>query len=280
MVMRYPYYKNRIIEADLVQRVLEDQTGNEEKQVNRLMKQAALLAVILLVVAIAVPMSAPQPASAQNNTYTITVTGVGTAAGAPDVASVELGVETINTSLANAFEQTSSTLTAINDAILGANVAAADIQTGTMTIAPEDRIDPQTGGQTGEYVYRVRSTLVVTLRDMNTVQQIIGAAVNAGANVVQNLNLGIVSPDGLETSARAAAIENARARATELAQAFGVSVGDPIVITETVTTSALPTVPTTNPRGSLVQDAELPQNAGQMIVTVQVQVTFNLRPIS
>ena len=51
-------------------------------------------------------------------TNTITVSGFGSAFGEPDVAYVELGVEQVNESLAEAFTSTADTMNAVIDALV------------------------------------------------------------------------------------------------------------------------------------------------------------------
>ena len=63
-------------------------------------------------------------AAAQDNpANTLTVTGVGTASGAPDIAILELGVQTINSDVVAAFSEANSRLNAVRDALLGQGIA-------------------------------------------------------------------------------------------------------------------------------------------------------------
>lgn len=217
-----------------------------------------------------------RPAHAQAG-QTITVTGIGTASGQPDIATVEIGYQILNTQLANAFNNGNTAMVSITQALLDQGIAQSDIQLVAYNVTPNDR--GQGGVPTGNFIYRFSQILRVTIRDISKVNQIITAVVAQGANVVQNFAFGIDNVDALETQARTEAIKNARARADQLATGLGVYVSDAINITDNVTVNNI--VPTgSGSRGAVVQ---LPEEgsavplAGQFIVTVQVGITFTLR---
>ena len=216
------------------------------------------------------------PAAAQGGGgYTITVNGVGTASGQPDIATVEIGYQTLNGNLANGYNDSQKAITNFTNAIKEAGVAETDIQLLTSTINPEDRA-AGAAGPTGNFFYRFNTIMRVTIRDVSKVDAILGAAITNGANIVQNFAFAIDKVDALETQARTAAVQNARARAEVLAQANGVNVGDALTINETVTVGNV--LPTGNgSRGAVVQDNTVGGAVGQLIVTVSVQVTYAMR---
>jgi uncharacterized protein YggE len=215
------------------------------------------------------------PAQAQGGGYTITVNGIGTASGQPDIATVEIGYQTLNGNLVNGYNDTQRAVGAFVTAIKDAGVAETDIQLMTSTINPEDRA-AGAAGPTGNFFYRFTTVMRVTIRDVSKVDAIIGAAVANSANIIRNFAFAIDKVDALESQARAEAVKNARARADLLAQSIGVSVGDALTINEVVTVGTV--LPTGNgSRGAVVQDGTVGGNVGQLIVTVQVQVTFTLR---
>jgi hypothetical protein len=236
--------------------------------------KSLLIAIIVVLVLALFGPGETSPAQAQAGN-TITVNGVGTASGQPDIATVEFGYQVLNTDKAAAFGNANTVTGAITKALLEAGIAQTDIQLQGFTIVPEDRATAGVG-PSGNFIFRVTSTLRVTLRDLSKIDAIIAAAVTNGANIVQNFAFGIDKVDSLEARARAEAVKNARARAEVLATSLGVKVGDAITISEAVQVSnVLPTG--TGSRGAVVEAGELPGNVGQLIVTVQVQVTYTLR---
>ena len=206
-------------------------------------------------------------------TNTITVNGFGTAYGEPDVAYVELGVEQVEESLATAFTDTANTMNAIIEALVEAGIAREDIQTTGVNVFPEDRWDPQTGTSTGR-VYRVRNTARVTVREIAQIESVITTAVEAGANTIYNLNFGIADPTQLEQDARVNAVEDARTRAERLAEALGVTVGEPVIISEVLQGGGIPFARFEGMGGAGMDLASQPVSPGQLSVNVQVQITF------
>lgn len=162
----------------------------------------------------------------------ITVTGVGEASGSPDVAYVDLGVDVSNSDLGKAIAQANQAMESIMDAMKQMGVADEDMQTTNFNVWPEDRYDPQTGQPTGERIYHVQNTLHVTVRDIAKVGEVLDAGLEAGANNVYGLYFGVDDTSKLEAKARTEAVADARDRAEQLAEALGVKLGDPIIISE------------------------------------------------
>ncbi len=238
-------------------------------------KRSLLFAFALLVIGAGATFAqevTPMPSYPAN---TITVSGFGTAAGEPDVAYTELGVEITDPDLATAFAQTAETMNAVIAALVEAGVAREDIQTTGVNVYPQERFDPMGASATPERVYLVRNTVRVTARDVAQVETLITTAVAAGANTIYNLNFGIEDSSALEQAARLDAVEDARNRANQLASALGVTVGAPIIINEVINTGG----PITPMGGGLASanlqfDVSQPVSAGQLNVTVAVQITF------
>ncbi len=201
------------------------------------------LTILLAVFAVLILAVAPIAAQEGDNSYpanTITVTGTGSAAGTPDIANLEIGVEVFDPEVSTAFNQANATVDAVIAALLEAGVAREDIRTVNVNIyqdnygGPFPMMAPNESGmaQQPEPVFRVNNMLRVTIRDIAIVADVIGAAVEAGANNIFGLNFGIDDRTALESEARADAIANAEARAQELAGLIGAELGDVIMVNE------------------------------------------------
>jgi hypothetical protein len=214
-----------------------------------------------------------RPASAQGGD-TITVNGVGTASGTPDIATVEIGFESLANQLQNAFNTSNQNISNITKALIGAGVQATDIQKVVFTISPVDRV--QAGNPTGNFQFRIRQVLRVIVRDVGKADATVTAAIAAGANIVQNFAYALDQADEAEGRAREAAMKNARARANQAAAALGVAVSDVVNVVENVVVA--PVIPIGNgSRSTPPGESEVTGNVGQIIVTVNVTVTFTLR---
>lgn len=188
-------------------------------------KKFSILAVLALVLVAAMPAAAQ---SAPANT--ITVTGSAVVNGTPDQASIDLGVDVFAKSVSDSFATANNTLRDINDALLALGIAQEDIQTSNLSVYSTTRYTPEAGDEAG---YQISNTVSVTIRDVDQVDAVIDAAINAGATNMYGLNFSIKDAAPLETQARAAAVQQAQARAAELAGLLGVELGNVVSISET-----------------------------------------------
>lgn len=172
--------------------------------------------------------------AAESARESISVTGFGEATGVPDMATVQLGVSVTADTITAAIDLSNRTMEQVRQAVLGRGIAETDMQSINFSVWPEDKYDPQTGQQTGERIYHVDTTLQVKVRDIAQVSQIIQTGLDAGANNIWGLTYGIDDSAALEAEARAKALEDAGDRAQQLANALGLTLGEPIMVSELV----------------------------------------------
>ncbi len=203
----------------------------------------------------------------------LTVVGVGTVRARPDQAVVTLGVETEGEALAAALGENNQRASAMLAALKAQGVTEADIQTASFQIQIEEPRDPQTGRRTGPPVYHVTHVYTILFRDLDRVGQGVDAAVAAGANRVDAIAFRIGDPNRLAMEARRLAAEDAKARAQALASALGAQLGRIVSITETAIPQPVPMARAP----AFAEAAAVPVAAGELEITVQIQVTWELR---
>ncbi len=211
---------------------------------------------------------------------TLSVTGVGQASGPPDLAYVDLGIVTSGPEVGPAVAQSNEIARAVVESVTGADVAEEDLQTSFFNVWSEERYPPglpmEEGGAPPDQpavIFHVENSVRVTVRDVNTTGDVIQVALDAGANQVRSVNFSLEDTTALEEEARTQAIENARARAADLADKMGVTLGDPVVISEGPRTSGPSVVEGAYGLGG---GGGPPISAGQVTVSVQVNVTFRI----
>jgi uncharacterized protein YggE len=217
------------------------------------------------------------PARAQQTIRSITVEGIGRASSAPDLVSITLGAETISTNLDDAVAQIRTRIAAITSAMIELGVFPYDMQASGIDVQPQDLLDSRSGGVSGQLVYRVRGTLSVIMRDIGQIEELLNSAVTAGANIIGEFRYGVTAITALEAAARTAAIESARDRATQLAAGLGLTVGVPLTVEEILIERAFPTAENPGAGSATVGLDRTTTNAGQLIVTVQIRVTFRVQ---
>ena len=232
------------------------------------MKRILLTLVLLLTLVTA--------AQAQETYRALTVTGSGSATGAPDLALVRLGVQTSDEDVLAAFTRSNDITAHIIEALLALGVERKDIQTSGLSLYQDRPYDPYSDVEDGVIVYWAQNTLSVTLRDISLVGEALGASVQAGANSIDRLSYGISDPTALEDSARELAVTDARARAEHLAALTGTQLGRVLNIDES---SYQP-----RPQNDLRAAAMIVEaggsgatvEAGQLSVRVELRITWEL----
>ncbi|MEJ2292750.1 MAG: SIMPL domain-containing protein [Deinococcales bacterium] len=227
----------------------------------------AFLAVVLLT---SVASAAAQGSSPADRG--LLVHGSGTVYGEPDIALLTLGVDVAEPKVKDALATADHTMQAVRQVFLNAGVASQDIRTVAFNVWRED-IRDRSGTVTGER-YHVRHSYQVTLHDLARLGDLLGAAVDAGANNVQGIDFSIADPAALQARARAAAMRDAQARAQQLATLAGVTLGRPVSIEETSTPLASP-APTM--AAARVGGGGAPVEGGQLAVKAQVTVRYAIQ---
>lgn len=233
---------------------------------------AAILAVLALALALSGAAPVARAQAPDDATRTIQVTGTGSASGSPDVANIQLGVQLFETDLGTALTHANATMEAIIAALVDQGVPREDIRTTNFSIYQDQGpqpMDTQSGTQTR---YAVNNVVEVKVRDLTQISAVLQAALDAGANNVYGLTFGLDNAAALQAEARTKAVEDARARAQALADAFGLQVGDPISIREGTEAGGGPMVAYDSGMGGggpVISE-------GQLAVNMQVTVVFEL----
>ena len=220
------------------------------------------------------PVVVQESASGSQQTG-IWVDGSGSAAAAPDVADLSFGVETRADTVADARAEAASAMDRVI-ASLGTNgVAGDDIRTTHFSIQPVTVYEEGTRGeQTPKIVgYRVSNFATARIRDLGAVGGIIDAAAAAGGDAVRinGIGLAVDDPQPLEVEARKLALEDATAKAEQIASVMNVTLGDPVYISQY---GGAPRVARESAVFALAADASTPISGGQQEIRVGVQVVF------
>lgn len=197
------------------------------------MKHLKYLIVTVLLVLLAVPALAQDGTTPAN---TITVVGTGNASGTPDNASIQFGVELRSQDLSTVFSDVNAAIDQVINAVVEAGVAPEDVRTVGLNVYQErGMVEPMMSDEGNGQVpttYIVSNQINVTVRDIDSVPDVIDAAIAAGSNQIYGLEFRISDTDMLESDARSAAIEDANARAAELANLVGATLGNVVSVEE------------------------------------------------
>ena len=228
-----------------------------------------IVAAVAGVVALAIPASG---AGTAENRF-ITVTGVGTISVVPDAVRFNATVSSLGTTNAAALSSASKSTAAVRAALKDAGIATKDIRSASISVYPEYNWTQETGTKiTG---YRASQSFDVLVRTASKAGTIIEAAVKAGGD---NVQLGGVIPTTLNPSlatedARAAAVANAKSKASSYAKLLGTSIGKVLSLEE----QSSPVYSSPFPMAKAAEaDTAVQIDLGEQDVTVTITVRWAL----
>lgn len=197
---------------------------------------AIVLATSILLLSQAFPKEAvyAQTDPAATTQPSITVVGEGTAPVEPDIAVANIGVQVANADVKAASSEAQEIMNAVLAAIQEQGVAEEDIQTSGFSIFADFGPASPTGEQAQTPLYRVSNNVNATVRDLTLVPAVLDAAIAAGANNIFGVSFSVDDPSEAAAAARAQAIENAQAKAEDLAQLTGLQLGNVVSVSEII----------------------------------------------
>jgi uncharacterized protein YggE len=228
------------------------------------------VAAVAGVVALAIPANG---AGTADNRF-ITVTGVGTVSVVPDAVRFNATVSSVASTNAAALSSASKSAAAVRAALKNAGIAVKDIRSANISVYPEYNWTQETGTKiTG---YRASQSFDVLVRTASKAGSIIEAVVTAGGD---NVQLGGVIPTTLNPSvatedARAAAVTNAKSKASSYAKLLGTSIGKVLSLEEQ--SSPVYSSPFPMAKAGLAADQAVEIDLGEQDVTVTITVRWAL----
>lgn len=162
------------------------------------------------------PASLP-PAAVCDSSRSIQVSGTAVVNVTPDRALIQLGIQSNGATVSKVEAANSETIARIVNAVKAQGVDARDIATDWYVIEPiyEEYSSLRIKG------YRINNTIAITLREIGKVNRVLGAALNAGANQVLNVELYTSDLRRYRDQARQLAMKAAQEKARAMAGAVG-----------------------------------------------------------
>ncbi len=234
-------------------------------------KLFSLIAVLVMAVVLGACVSV-QPAT-QLTPRSMSVNGSAQVMLTPDLAYISIGVHTENPDAKEAVAANNAQAQKITDAIKALGVDAKDLQTTNFSIYPQQQYDNE-GNLTGT-TFVVDNTVYVTLRDLAKIGDTLQAAVDAGANNIYGIQFDVADKTAALAQGRKAAVENAKTQAEELAQASGVTLGA-VQSINFYNSYPIPTV-MDGKGGAAAMQAAVPISAGQLTITVDVNIVYEIK---
>ncbi|NNE41512.1 MAG: SIMPL domain-containing protein [Marinicaulis sp.] len=204
---------------------------------------------------------------------TITVSGEGRAAAAPDMAVISIGVQNEGKTASEALRANSDAMRATIKKLKDLDVADKDIQTSGLSVNP--RYDYQKNRSNPPIVgYTASNTVTVRLRDLDDAGAVIDQAVQSGANNLGGISFTFAEPKPLYEKARKDAVKDAKAKAELLTDAAGVKLGRLVTIQDGYAQAPSPRPMMARMEASA--DSSVPIAAGESVVTATVNMVYEI----
>ena len=238
-------------------------------------KMFRTLATIVTVSAVAgfIALAIPAHGAGTTDNRFITVIGVGSVSVVPDAVRFSATVSTAGATNNAALSTATKSAAAVRQALKDAGIASKDIRSANISVYPEYNWTQEAGTKiTG---YRASQSFDVLIRSASKAGIIIEAVVTAGGDSVQ---LGGVIPVTLNPTlateqARAAAVANAKSKASSYAKLLGTSIGKVFSLEE----QSSPVYSSPFPMAKAAADATAVEiDLGEQDVTVTITVRWAL----
>jgi hypothetical protein len=214
--------------------------------------------------------------SANPNLRTLNVSGSGQVVVNPDLAYINLGSRAESVNPGEAVAQSNAQIESIINVLKSKGISEQDIATSNFNIYSME--DYGFDGQRTGMRYVVENTVGVTVRDLPKLGEILQAAIEAGANNVYGISFDLEDKTEILAKARELAVENGTEKAQDLAQLTGVELG---ALYNVSIFGGVPMPFNMGGKGGGVAYesalADVPVSPGQLTITVEVNMTFEIK---
>jgi len=223
---------------------------------------------------LAAMMAATAAGAAHAEERRINVDATGTVQIAPDMATITLGVTHENAEASAAMQATSDAVSKVLARLTEMGIEDRDVQTRDLSLSP---VWSGRHGQNGEKPeitgFTASNRVFVRVRDLTQLGKVMDAVIQDGANDFGGLSFGVQDPKPIEAQARAKAVGEATAKAQQLAQAAGVTLG-PV---QSISEQSAGIRPMAEMRALSMADAGgVPVAGGEVSVSVSVSMEFEI----
>ena len=230
------------------------------------------LILTLLLASCAAPAAT---ATATNEEYgEMSVNGNGKVYLTPDVAYINIGVQSESENVADALNINNDQAQAVANALIELGVAQEDIQTTAFNVYPQKEYSPM-GEEIGTK-YVVDNTVYVTVHDLQNLGTLLDSVVRSGANSINGITFDVTDKESAISQAREMAIQSAKSQAEELAAVSGVEIVY-VKYLSAYSNSTPYSVADMKAYSSVGAGSNVPVSAGQLVISVDASITYAIK---
>jgi uncharacterized protein len=233
---------------------------------------AGVAGLLLTSVTTGAAQQIPMPTNQQTG---ISVVSEGIVLATPNVVRITLGVEIFDASLSNGQTEAARRMDAVVQRLKAAGIDESNIRTVNYTINPQ--YDTRDGNTQVLRGYQIQNLVEIKSNNVPGLGALLDEVVAAGASRIYGIRFESADTPRLKEQARDQAMQNARAKAEQLARNAGVSVGRPILIEESDTGDAVPVRAEAAAQAGLRAAPSTPIQPGELQVRTIVRVVWSIQ---
>lgn len=200
--------------------------------------------------------------------HSITVIGQGEVFAVPDIATIQLEVNTTNERLSIAQQENAATMNNIIQTLIQMGIPRENIQTVNYSVYP--KYDYVNGEQVFKG-YEVANSIMVKLTDIQQVGNVIDTAVMQGANRVSNIQFSVEDVDRYKQESIVRALQNAQLKARTIAETLHLQIAPQPVRVNEVENGGQP-APLF--KATMSESAATPIEGGQISIHSTIRVQY------
>ncbi len=204
----------------------------------------------------------------------ISVSGRGVIKVKPDIACINIGVETRNADAQKAQQDNARVMDKVVEKIRSLGIEEEDIKTIRYNLYPLQKYDKETG-KSSVYEYRAVNIVEVTVRDIDKMGTVIDGVASVGSNTVSGIRFGVADNQKYYTDALEMAVKNAAGKAESIAKALGVTLKGAVNVQETSYGEPVIRYDSASKMKSDAEDVETPVSPGELEISAGVTVQFS-----
>jgi uncharacterized protein YggE len=208
----------------------------------------------------------------------LTVEGEGKVQAVPDIATLSVAVNQEGEDLDPVMAKVRHDMGKILEAVKAQGIEDKDVQTEIFNVRPKFEYDKHTNPRRVGYV--VTNQVTVKVRDLKKVGKVLAAVTAGGATDVNGPDFEVDNPQTYQRKALTLAFEDARSKASALADAAGVHLGQIVSMAPGAINRPMPRIPyMMRPMGSLAAtvDTQEPIASGEQTLSATVTVVYALQ---
>ena len=136
--------------------------------------------------------------------HPVTVAGKDVVGTEPGMATAVIGMEVLRPTVKEAVSAAQDVMTDVWAALRARNIAAADIRTSHFSIYAES-FSPDGLRNEDEMRYHASNTIFITIRDLDSIDAVLDAAIDAGASNIYSVDFTLPDPAAVESETHAGA---------------------------------------------------------------------------